>query len=211
MPPPGRPSEPQLDPAYGVELLAERITRLVLHLSALADRYDTAGAPTSATSLERASRLRAAIAMGRQELTDLSLESGRYDSLADSLADSRVQPTDDSGASEVAGKALDHDVWRLLAIREVIAQAQGVLMQRHHLGPDQALTSLLTQAQERGVTAEPYARSILEDATASVGGRSQSESQPTRRAPHHLIATLFGRATRQRGAAPPPPVETGPG
>jgi len=191
---PLRPVEPQLDPAYAVELLAERIARLVLHLTALADRYDAAGAPTSATSLERASRLRAAIRMGRQALTALSLGTGRYDTFAGSCA----QPTDESGTPEAAAKALDHDVWRLLAIRAVIAQAQGILMQRHHLGPDQALTSLLTRAHERGVTAEVYARSILEDATASVAGHSQSERQPTRRAPHHLIATFLGRTTRHR-------------
>jgi len=183
-----RPFEPQLDPAYGVELLAERIARLVLHLSVLADRYDTAGAPTSATSLERASRLRAAIGMGRQALTDLSLEAGRYDTVAGSCA----QPTDAGGTPEAAAKALDHDVWRLLAISAVIAQAQGVLMQRHHLGPDQTLASLLTRAHERGMTAEFYARCIL-----------QSERQPTSRAPHHLIATLFGRATRHRPTAMP--------
>ncbi len=188
-----RPVEPPLDPAHAVELLAERMARLVLHLTALADRYDTAGAPASATSPERASRLRAAIGMGRQALTDLSLEAGRYDTLADGFA----QPTGESRTPEVVATALDHDVWRLLAIREIIAQAQGVLMQRHQLDPDQALTSLVTRAQERGVTAEAHARSILADATASVTGHSPSDRQP-RRAPHELIATYLGRATRRR-------------
>lgn len=163
-----RPFEPQLDPAYGVELLAERIARLVLHLSVLADRYDTAGAPTSATSLERALRLRAAIGIGRHALTDLSLEAGRYDTVAGSCA----QPTDAGGTPEVAAKALDHDVWRLLAISAVIAQAQGVLMQRHHLGPDQALASLLTPAHERGMTAD-YLRSMHPPGHHRVSGRAQ--------------------------------------
>lgn len=172
-----RPTKPAPDSVMPLELWAERLARLILLLTALADRYDDAGPPT-ATSAQRASRRRTAIQTGRRALTAVALGPGPDPALTPAGSWPSGRAGDQAAAADTAGQ----DLRQRLAADAVVAQAQGMLMHRHRIDPAQALGLLRATARESGVTVAVCAQDMV-NAVSSPGGYSASWVAP---GPHQI-------------------------
>lgn len=164
-----RPSVSLDDDLVGdaLEHSVERLARLIMHLSGLADRYEAAGGQSVApAALARVARLRGTADSGRDALVGLAL-GGR------------------TGIAQVTGDAAAESLGSALTTRTMIGQAQGVLMHRFGVTASAALEMLLIAAHDRHVTL----REVADDVAGTAPEMNVSELAP---AGHPAAAPMGG-------------------
>lgn len=132
-----------LDVDDSFEQWVERLARLVIHLTTLADRYEGAvvdGLP--AATVSRVALLRSTSESGRDTLVGLAL----WD-----------RPDIAQGSAKAGGV----EMGSALTARTLIGQAQGVLMHRCHVGAGEALERLLAASRAHGITLGQVAREVM--------------------------------------------------
>jgi len=129
--------DPACVPRDPLEQRVGRSAQLVLQLTSMGDRYQAPLMPDGPReSRARVARLRRAAQAARDDLVGMAL-GGRTESIPS------------PGESEAQQESPWHSA---LSARTVLGQAQGLIMQRHHVGASAALEILTLVARDRAVT-----------------------------------------------------------